>query len=308
MTILFTHQSCLLHEVAAGHPENPSRLKVLEALFADDTFKDLERRDAPLGSVDQIALMHSEKYIEEIVRAVPDNELVYLDADTSLSHGSTEAAMRGCGSVCAAIDALITENAKNAFCAVRPPGHHAETEKAMGFCLFNNAAIGAAYAREKFKVDRVAVVDFDVHHGNGTQKSFESEPNLIYASTHEMPLFPGTGAENETGVGNIFNATLKAGTTSKDFFGIFDQKVLRPIDKFKPEVILISAGFDAHVRDPLANINLESEDFFIITKNIVDIANIHSKGRVISFLEGGYDLQALSESIIEHLNALKPHI
>ena len=161
---------------------------------------------------------------------------------------------------------------------------------------------------KKYNIGKVAIIDFDVHHGNGTQEIFYKDQSIAYGSSHEFPLFPGTGAENETGVGNIFNATLKAGTTSKDFFRIFDQKVLRAIDKFKPEVILISAGFDAHVRDPLANINLESEDFFKITKNIVDIANIHSKGRVISFLEGGYDLQALSESIIEHLNALKSHV
>ena len=305
MTILFTHQSCLLHEVAAGHPENPSRLKVLEALFANDTFKELERRDAPLGSVDQIALMHSEKYIEEIVRAVPDNELVYLDADTSLSHGSTEAAMRGCGSVCAAIDALITENAKNAFCAVRPPGHHAETEKAMGFCLFNNAAIGAAYAREKFKVDRVAVVDFDVHHGNGTQEMFWSQPNLLYASTHQMPLFPGTGAVSEVGeYNNVINAPLSAGSGSSEFKTAFNEIIFPGLRKFSPDLLIISAGFDAHADDPLANLNLYEDDFSWITLELLAIAEKYSDGRLVSVLEGGYNLEALSSSVSVHVREL----
>ena len=194
------------------------------------------------------------------------------------------------------------------FCAVRPPGHHAETVRANGFCFINNIAVAARYLQKQYDINKIAIVDFDVHHGNGTQEIFYKDQSVVYGSSHEFPLFPGTGAENETGVGNIFNATLKAGTKSKEFIAIFDQKVLRAIDKFKPEVILISAGFDAHKRDPLANINLESDDFFKITKNIIEIANTHSKGRVISFLEGGYDLQALSESIVEHLSALKPHV
>jgi len=305
MTILFTHQSCLLHEVAAGHPENPSRLKVLEALFADDIFNELERRDAPLGTVDQIALMHSEQYIEEIVRAVPDNELIYLDADTSLSHGSIEAAMRGCGSVCAAIDALMTENAKNAFCAVRPPGHHAETEKAMGFCLFNNAAIGAAYAREKFKVDRVAVVDFDVHHGNGTQEMFWSQPNLLYTSTHQMPLFPGTGAVSEFGEhNNVINAPLSAGSGSSEFRTAFNEIIFPGLRKFSPDLLIISAGFDAHADDPLANLNLCEDDFSWITLELLAIAEKYSDGRLVSVLEGGYNLEALSRSVSVHVRGL----
>ena len=305
MTILFTHQSCLLHEVAAGHPENPSRLKVLEALFADDIFKDLERRDAPLGTVDQIALMHSEQYIEEIIRAVPDNELLYLDADTSLSHGSSEAAMRGCGAVCAAIDALMTENTKNAFCAVRPPGHHAETEKAMGFCLFNNAAIGAAYAQEKFKVDRVAVVDFDVHHGNGTQEMFWSQPNLLYASTHQMPLFPGTGAESEVGEhNNVINAPLSAGSGGSEFRTAFNEIIFPGLRKFSPDLLIVSAGFDAHADDPLASLNLYEDDFSWITLELLSIAEKYSDGRLVSILEGGYNLEALSSSASVHVRQL----
>ena len=305
MTILFTHQSCLLHEVAAGHPENPSRLKILEALFADDTFKELERRDAPLGTVDQIALMHSEQYIEEIVKVVPVDELVYLDADTSLSHGSIEAAMRGCGSVCAAIDALMTDNAKNAFCAVRPPGHHAETEKAMGFCLFNNAAIGAAHALEKFKVDRVAVVDFDVHHGNGTQEMFWSQPNLLYASTHQMPLFPGTGAVSEIGEhNNIINAPLSAGSGSSEFRTAFNEIIFPGLRKFSPDLLIVSAGFDAHADDPLASLNLYEDDFSWITLELLSIAEKYSDGRLVSILEGGYNLEALSSSASVHVREL----
>ena len=305
MTILYTHKSCLLHEVAAGHPENPSRLKVLEALFADDIFKDLERRDAPLGTVDQIALMHSEQYIEEIIRAVPDNGLLYLDADTSLSPGSSEAAMRGCGSVCAAIDALMTENTKNAFCAVRPPGHHAETEKAMGFCLFNNAAIGAAYAQEKFKVDRVAVVDFDVHHGNGTQEMFWSQPNLLYASTHQMPLFPGTGAISEIGEhNNIINAPLSAGSGSSEFRTAFNDLIFPGLRKFSPDLLIVSAGFDAHADDPLASLNLNNDDFSWVTSELLSIAEKYSDGRLVSVLEGGYNLEALSSSVSVHVREL----
>ena len=184
-------------------------------------------------------------------------------------------------------------------------GHHSSQSKAAGFCILNSVSIGANYLLRKYKYKKVAIVDFDVHHGNGTQEIFYKDETVLYASSHEFPLFPGTGSEQETGVGNIFNAPLKTGMKSKEFLKIFDQKILRPIDKYKPEIILISAGFDAHARDPLANINLESEDFFEVTKRIVDLANIHSKGRVISFLEGGYDLQALSESIKHHLLALK---
>ena len=305
MTILYTHKSCLLHEVAAGHPENPSRLKVLEALFADDIFKELERRDAPLGTVDQIALMHSEQYIQKIIRAVPDNELLHLDADTSLSHGSSEAAMRGSGAICAAIDALMTENAKNAFCAVRPPGHHAETEKAMGFCLFNNAAIGAAYAREKFKVDRVAVVDFDVHHGNGTQEMFWSQPNLLYASTHQMPLFPGTGAVSEVGEhNNVINAPLSAGSGGSEFRTAFNEIIFPGLRKFSPDLLIVSAGFDAHADDPLASLNLYEDDFSWITLELLSIAEKYSDGRLVSILEGGYNLEALSSSASVHVREL----
>ena len=219
-------------------------------------------------------------------------------------HNSKKAILRCCGAGIAAADDLIKNN-ERVFCAIRPPGHHAETTKAMGFCFINNIAVTAKYLQNKYKVNKIAIIDFDVHHGNGTQEIFYNDETVLYASSHEFPLFPGTGSEQETGVGNIFNAPLKTGMKGKEFLKILDQKILRPIDKFKPEIILISAGFDAHARDPLANIKLESEDFYQITKQIVDLANIHSKGRVISFLEGGYDLLALSESIKQHLLALK---
>ena len=249
--------------------------------------------------------MHSERYVEEIVRAVPDNEFLYLDADTSLSNGSSEAAMRGCGSVCAAIDALMAKNAKNAFCAVRPPGHHAETEKAMGFCLFNNAAIGAAYAREKFKTDRVAVVDFDVHHGNGTQEMFWSQPNLLYASTHQMPLFPGTGAISEVGeYNNVINAPLSAGSGSSEFRTAFSEVIFPGLRKFSPDLLIVSAGFDAHADDPLASLNLYEDDYSWVTLELLSIAEKYSDGRLVSVLEGGYNLEALSSSASVHVRQL----
>ena len=225
-------------------------------------------------------------------------------ADTFLCSNSKNAILRSCGAGIAAANNLMIDNEKRIFCAVRPPGHHAETVRANGFCFVNNVAVAARYLQNKFKIKKIAIIDFDVHHGNGTQEIFYQDRTVAYGSVHEYPLFPGTGSEQEIGVGNVFNAPIIAGTDGKDFINIFEKKILLNIDKFKPEIILISAGFDAHKRDPLANINLESVNYNHITKMITEIANMHSQGRVISFLEGGYDLSALSESIKEHFLGL----
>ena len=308
--IIYTHNDCLKKFNGHTHPERKERLdSVLDSIKLSNLT--VEFKEAPLADLEIISLVHPKKHIEQIFSNIPNEGLVGVEkepyADTMLCPHSKSAILRACGAGISAANDLMEKN-ERAFCAVRPPGHHAETVRANGFCFINNVAVAARYLQKQYKINKVAIIDFDVHHGNGTQEIFYKDPSVAYGSSHEFPLFPGTGAENETGVGNIFNATLKAGTASKEFIAIFEQKVLKAIDKFKPEIILISAGFDAHKRDPLANINLESEDFFKITKNIIDIANTHSQGRVISFLEGGYDLQALSESIIEHLNALKTHV
>ena len=308
--IIYTHDDCLKKFNGHSHPERKERLEsILNSIKSSKL--EVEFKDAPLANLETVSLVHPKKYIEQIFSNIPKAGLVGVEkepyADTMLCPDSKNAILRSCGAGIAAANDLFKKN-ERVFCAVRPPGHHAETVRANGFCFINNVAVTARYLQKQYNINKVAIIDFDVHHGNGTQEIFYKDQSVAYGSSHEFPLFPGTGAENETGVGNIFNATLKAGIKSKEFVEIFNQKVLNPIDKFKPEVILISAGFDAHKRDPLANINLESEDFFKITKNIIEIANTHSKGRVISFLEGGYDLQALSESIIEHLNALKTHI
>jgi acetoin utilization deacetylase AcuC-like enzyme len=225
-------------------------------------------------------------------------------ADTLLCSYSKNAILRACGAGIAAANSLIHDNEKRIFCAIRPPGHHAETVRANGFCFINNIAVVARYLQNKYKIKKIAIIDFDVHHGNGTQEIFYQDKTVAYGSVHEHPLFPGTGLVQEKGIGNIFNAPILAGTDGKDYIKILENRVLDNIDKFKPEIILISAGFDAHKRDPLANINLESENYNQITKMIIEIANIHSQGRVISFLEGGYDLMALSESIKEHFLGL----
>ncbi len=308
--IIYTHKDCLKKYNGDGHPEKKERLDSIINSIKLSKLK-AKFKEAPLANLEIISLVHPKEHIRKIFSNIPKKGIIGVEkephADTMLCPDSKNAILRSCGAGIAAVNDLIKKN-ERVFCAIRPPGHHAETARANGFCFINNIAVAARYLQKQYKINKVAIIDFDVHHGNGTQEIFYKDQSVVYGSSHEYPLFPGTGAENETGVGNIFNATLKAGTKSKEFLGIFDQKVLKPIDKFKPEVILISAGFDAHIRDPLANINLEAQDFFKITKNIVDIANTHSKGRVISFLEGGYDLQALSESIIEHLNALKSHI
>ena len=306
--LIYKHNDCLLKDNGFNHPERKERIEsILESIKQLKDFE-INYKDAPLADIETISLVHPKQHIEKIFSNIPKSGLIGVEkepyADTMLCPNSKKAILRSCGAGIAAADDLMKNN-ERVFCAIRPPGHHAETTKAMGFCFVNNIAVTAKYLQNKYKVNKIAIIDFDVHHGNGTQEIFYNDKTVLYASSHEFPLFPGTGSEQETGVGNIFNAPLKNGMEGKEFLKIFDQKILRPIDKFKPEIILISAGFDAHKRDPLANINLESEDFYQITKQIVDLSRIHSKGRIISFLEGGYDLLALSESIKHHLLALK---
>ena len=306
--LIYTHYDCQLKDNGFNHPERKERLEtVIESIKQIKDFK-INFKQAPIADMKIISLVHPRNYVEKIFNNIPKNGLIGVEkepyADTMLCPNSKNAILRSCGAGLAAVDDLMKYN-ERVFCAIRPPGHHAETVKAMGFCFVNNVAVAARYLQQKYKINKVAIIDFDVHHGNGTQEIFYNDETVAYGSSHEYPLFPGTGSEEEVGVGNIFNAPLKTGIKGKQFLDIFEKKILRPLDKFKPEVIIISAGFDAHFRDPLANINLESEDFFQITKNIVELANVHSKGRIISFLEGGYDLQALSESIKQHLLALK---
>ena len=306
--MVYTHTDCFLKDNGLNHPERKERLEcILESINQINDIK-INVLEAPIANMSAISLVHPKKYIEKIFSIIPTEGLVGVEnepyADTLLCSNSKKAILRSCGAGIAAADSLMSKN-KRIFCAVRPPGHHAETEKAMGFCFINNIAVTAKYLQKKYKINKIAIIDFDVHNGNGTQEIFSNDKSVAYGSIHEFPLFPGTGSENETGVGNIFNAPLKAGIRGKEFLEIFEQKILDPINKFKPEVILISAGFDAHTRDPLASINLESKDFYEITKKIVDLSKIHSNGRIISFLEGGYDLLALSESIKEHLIALE---
>jgi len=306
--IVFTHNDCLKKFNGQNHPESKERLvSVINSLKSSSELK-INFKEAPLATMDEIILVHPKEHIEKIFNNIPTEGLVGIEkepyADTLLCPDSKNAILRSCGAGIAAVDELMLHN-ERIFCATRPPGHHAETIRANGFCFINNIAVAARYLQKKYKIKKVAIIDFDVHHGNGTQEIFYNDKSVAYASSHEFPLFPGTGAESETGVGNIFNAPIKSGTSGIEFLQIFEKKILKPIDKFKPEVILISAGFDAHTRDPLANIELESTDYFKITKKIVELADMHSKGRIISFFEGGYDLQALSESAKEHLIALK---
>ena len=306
--IVYTHPDCLLKDNGPNHPEKKERLQVILKSIQDISFIDIQIKDAPLAVDDDICLVHPVTHIKNIFSLIPSSGLVGVEkesyADTLLCSNSKNAILRSCGAGIAAANRLIIDNEKRIFCAVRPPGHHAETVRANGFCFVNNVAVAARYLQNKYKIKKIAIIDFDVHHGNGTQEIFYQDKTVAYGSIHEHPLFPGTGSVQEKGIGNIFNAPIVAGTDGKDFIKIFEKKILLNIDKFKPEIILISAGFDAHKRDPLANINLESENYNQITNMIIEIANIHSQGRVISFLEGGYDLLALSESIKEHFLGL----
>ena len=304
-TLLLSHPACLNHLTPAGHPERPDRLRAIDQVLEHEKFQSLARVEAPLGPLNVIALCHPMDYVEAIRDASPAEGLVRLDADTSMSPGSFEAALRAVGGAKLAVDEVMTGKAVNAFVATRPPGHHTETARPMGFCLFNNAAIAARYAQKTHGVERAAVVDFDVHHGNGSQDIFWSDKSVMYCSTHEMPLYPGTGAVGERGEFNtIVNAPLSAGDGGDAFREAFETVILPRLREFKPDILIISAGFDAHTRDPLANLNLVEADFSWVTKKLMEIAETSAKGRVVSLLEGGYDLQGLSRSVAAHVSAL----
>lgn len=304
-TLLLSHPACLDHLTPAGHPERPDRLRAIEQALEDERFHLLAREQAPEAPLDIVALAHPMEYVEAIRDASPVEGRVQLDADTSMSPGSFEAALRGAGGAMRAVDEVMNQKLANAFVAVRPPGHHAETARPMGFCLFNNVAIAARYAQERYGVERAAIVDFDVHHGNGSQDIFWADKSVMYCSTHEMPLYPGTGSVSERGEHNtIVNAPLSAGDGGDAFREAFETVILPRLRAFKPEFLVLSAGFDAHTRDPLANLNLVEADFTWVTKKLMDIANDNAQGRIVSVLEGGYDLEGLSRSVAAHVTAL----
>ncbi|AUX75488.1 MULTISPECIES: histone deacetylase family protein [Sinorhizobium] len=290
------------HKVPEGHPERPDRLRALNLALEHPNFAPLTRIEASKGSEDLVLLAHSEEHLRSITRAMPDEDINQIEADTYASPSSFVAALTGIGGAVAAIDAVFAGEADNAFVAARPPGHHAEKNKAMGFCFFNTIAIAARHAQKAHGVERVAIVDWDVHHGNGTQDIFWNDPSVLFCSTHQMPLYPGTGAKEETGVKhNIVNAPLSPNSGSEHFRDAFRSRVLAALDNFRPDLVLISAGFDAHYRDPLAQINLVAEDFDWATGRLMEAAGRSAGNRVVSMLEGGYDLQGLAESAGMHI-------
>ena len=305
-TALITHPACLEHDTGPYHPETSERLRaVLTALEAPE-FSDLLREQAPMATVEQLSRVHPKDFVETILAVQPDHgEPVQLDADTVMSHGSAEAAARAAGGACMAVDAVMEGWARAAFVAVRPPGHHAEPARPNGFCLFNNVAVAALHARARWGLRRIAVVDFDVHHGNGTQAMFEADPDLFYASSHQMPCFPGTGFPSEHGVANnIVNAPLRPRDGGPAFRAAWSDILLPALDAFAPELLIVSAGFDAHAADPLAELKVENADFAWITDELVAIADRHCGGRIVSVLEGGYDLNALAAATAVHVRGL----
>ena len=303
-TGLITSDTYQNHNTGEGHPEKIDRVTAVI-----DNFKRLDNKNLiwkKPTKFDQSFLIntHSSEYIDLVSKSFPENGLAFLDGDTVVSPGSKDATKDAVGSIITAIDGVQNKDFKNAFCAVRPPGHHAEKDKAMGFCIYNNVAVGANYLIEKYKYNKVAIIDFDVHHGNGTQDIFYNNEKVLYISTHQYPYYPGSGSKKETGkFNNIFNIPLEAGTTAEEYLNAYEH-VLSKIKDFKPEFLLFSAGFDAHIDDPLAQLKLGSEDFYKITKRTLELSKSFCNGNVVSILEGGYDLKALQDSTQRHVDAL----
>ncbi len=304
-TLYLSHEACLDHATPSGHPECADRLRAVEEALTQERFALLDRDEAPEADLELALLCHNEHYVTELRHMAPTSGMIYLDGDTSMSPGTWEAVMRGVGGAVAATESVMSGRHRNAFVAVRPPGHHAEIAKPMGFCFFDNVAIAARYAQRTFGIERAAIIDFDVHHGNGTQDIFWADKSVMYCSTHQMPLFPGTGARGERGEHDtIVNAPLASEDGSLEFRSAFENLILPQLTKFSPELMIISAGFDAHYRDPLASLNLRAEDFGWVTRKLMDLADKCAGGRVVSVLEGGYDLQGLKESVTAHVGAL----
>ena len=304
-TLLLSHSACLNHLTPPGHPERPDRLRAIESALEAEKFAGLIREQAPMADIETVALAHPRDYVEAIREASPREGMIGLDGDTSMSPGSLEAALRAAGGAVMAVDEVIAKKTDNAFVATRPPGHHAETARPMGFCIFNSVAVAARHAQKKHELARVGIVDFDVHHGNGTQEIFWSDPSVMYCSTHQMPLYPGTGAKSERGDhDNIVNAPLRAGDGGEQFREAMETTILPRLEAFGPDLVIISSGFDAHTRDPLGGLNFTEDDFAWATRKLMDLADRRSGGRVVSVLEGGYDLQGLADSVAAHVTAL----
>ena len=303
-TAFFSHQIFEAHDTGPGHPERAERLGAIKKVISSSSYDTLIRRDAPRSTLEQIAMVHDLNYVEKLMDLVPEHGWSQIDPDTFMCPETGEATLRAVGAVIEAVDGVISGTFDNAFCAVRPPGHHAEPNHGMGFCFFNNAAIAARHVQQAHGLERVAIVDFDVHHGNGTQAAFRGDKNVFFASSHQYPFYPGTGAIDEVGVGNIVNVPLESGSGSKDFRNGWSTKIFPALEAFQPEFLIISAGFDAHARDPLASINLEAEDFAWITRKLLEISGNKLNGRIISCLEGGYDLVGLGESVDAHVSEL----
>ena len=303
-TALYTHASSAEHDTGAGHPERIARIEAVNAALAGESWSALLRKEAPLATKEQLSRVHVGGYVDLVLENIPEDGYAHLDPDTVLSPGTGEAALRAAGAIISAVDDVVAGNVDNAFCAVRPPGHHAEPERGMGFCLFNNVAIGALHARAVHGLQKVAIVDFDVHHGNGTQATFEADADTLFASTHQFPHYPGTGAASETGIGNVFNAPLAANSGGAEFRAAMEGKILPALRAFEPEFVFVSAGFDAHARDPLAALLFEERDYEWATQQLAGIAGEFASGRLVSTLEGGYDLEALGNSVQAHAGAL----